>query len=402
MKGRNQSFVFMVFMVLTAALAFLAAGYAAYKGHANDADVEAVLSAYPALKDSATDSCATCHNSGAVADSTGRAGKRHENHCGYCHEVYVQKKRDVRETLNLYGAAYLAAGRGVAAVKKLAAADPDGDGIPSDAEFLKGTNAGDPASNPSASIAPHRVFTAAELRKMAPVMDTPVFLNTSHNRAGDFYNSYRGIAVHDMLRAAGISESAESVDFISLDGYEGSFAVDFLQKAWPQAAPVRGLQKSEANPCGWVNYNVPGLDPARALPDLRVLLAFEENGKKIEAARMNPETGKITGTGPLRLVVPQTRVSPPDVPQYADQACQAKAAPEHRFNASYDHNGGRSSFSIIAIRINPLPEGTRDFEWEKIRRQFVEEEKLVIFGNLKKDLGEKGSEDPRGRGKSID
>lgn len=380
MNRRNQPHIF---MLLAATVMFLAAGYAAYKGHANDADVDAVLSAYPVLKGSATDSCATCHKSGAVADPGSRGGKRHENHCGYCHEVYVQRKRDIGETLNLYGTAYLAAGRGVAAVKNLAPTDSDGDGSPNDAEFVKGTNPGDPASNPSASIAPHRVFTAAELRNMAPVVDTPVFLNTSHNRAGDFYNSYRGIVVYEMLRSAGISESAESVDFISLDGYEGSFAVDFLQRAWPQAAPVPGLEKSEANPCGWVNYNVPGLDPARALPDLRVLLAFEENGKKIDPARMDPKTGKIAGTGPLRLVVPQTRVSPPDLPQYADQDCQEKAAPEHRFNASYDHNGGRSSFSIVAIRVNPLPEGTRDFEWEKVRRQFVEEEKLVIFGNLK-------------------
>ena len=144
-----------------------------------------------------------------------------------------------------------------------------------------------------------------------------------------------------------------------------------------------GLGKTEANPCGWVNYNAPGLDAKKALPDLRIMLAFEENGKKIETARIDPETGKIKGTGPLRLVVPQYHISPPDLPQYAEKSCQDKAAPEHRFNADYDHNGGRSSFSIIAIRVNPLPKGTRDFEWEKVRDQFVAGEKLVIFGALK-------------------
>ena len=95
------------------------------------------------------------------------------------------------------------------------------------------------------------------------------------------------------------------------------------------------------------------------------------------------ETGKIKGTGPLRLVVPQYHMSPPDLPQYAEKSCQDKAAPEHRFNAAYDHNGGRSSFSIIAIRVNPLPKGTRDFEWEKVRDQFIAGEKLAIFGALK-------------------
>jgi hypothetical protein len=113
------------------------------------------------------------------------------------------------------------------------------------------------------------------------------------------------------------------------------------------------------------------------------MLAFEENGKKIEAAAMDAVTGKIRGTGPLRLVVPQFQISPPDLSEYADKSCQDKAAPEYRFNPSYDHNGGKSSFSIIAIRVNPLPKGTRDFEWEKVRNQFVAQEKLVIFGAIK-------------------
>ncbi len=78
-----------------------------------------------------------------------------------------------------------------------------------------------------------------------------------------------------------------------------------MKTSWPQAAPVLGLGKTEANPCGWVNYNAPGLDAKKALPNIRIMLAFEENGQKIETARMDSETGKIKGTGPLRLVVPQ-------------------------------------------------------------------------------------------------
>jgi hypothetical protein len=37
----------------------------------------------------------------------------------------------------------------------------------------------------------------------------------------------------------------------------------------------------------------------------------------------------------------------------------------------------------MAIRVKPLPKGTRDFEWEKVRGEFVAGEKLVIFGALK-------------------
>lgn len=369
-------------LFLATALALMATAYSAYKGHANDADVNAILSAYPALKNTAVDSCATCHKSGEVPDIEKRKGTRHENSCGYCHAIYVQKKRDIKETLNRYGTDYLAAGRGVEAVKTLVAGDSDGDGFSNNSEFVKGTNPGEPASNPSVPIAPFRVNTSSEIRKLSPIVSATVFLNTSHNKAGDFYNQYRGNGVYEMLQAAGISDKAESVDFISLDGFEGAFSIEELKTSWPQAEPVLGLGKTEANPCGWVNYNAPGLDAKKALPSIRIMLAFEENGQKIETARMDFETGKIKGTGPLRLVVPQYHVSPPDLPQYAEQFCQDKAAPEHRFNAVYDHNGGRSSFSIVAIRVNPLPKGTRDFEWEKVRDQFVSGEKLAIFGAL--------------------
>jgi hypothetical protein len=369
---------------LAAGLALMATAYSAYKGHANDRDVNAVISAYPDLKGSATDSCATCHKSGAVQDS----GKsHHENGCGYCHAVYVKGKRDIKETLNGYGTDYLAAGRGPEAVKALALRDSDKDGSSNEAEFKAGTNPGGAESNPSTPIAPLRIYTSAELKNLSPVVNATVFLNTSHNKAGDFYNQYRGNEIYAILKAAGLSDDATSVDFISFDGFEGGFTIEDLKKSWRQPPPVMGLGKKDIGACGWVNYNAPGLDAKVALPDLKTMLAFEENGKKIETARLDPETGKINGTGPLRLISPQYQISPPDLPEFADKACADNAAPEHRFNANYDHNGGRSSFAILAIRVNPLPKGTRDFEWEKVRDQFVAEGKLAIFGALKSQKG---------------
>ena len=55
----------------------------------------------------------------------------------------------------------------------------------------------------------------------------------------------------------------------------------------------------------------------------------------------------------------------------------------YRFHEGYDHNGGRSPFAIIAVRVNRLPAGTRDFEWEPVRDPFVSDEKIVFFGALK-------------------
>ena len=55
-------------VLFTAALMLIATAYSAYKGHANEKDVNAILSAYPMLKNTAVDSCATCHKSGKVRD----------------------------------------------------------------------------------------------------------------------------------------------------------------------------------------------------------------------------------------------------------------------------------------------------------------------------------------------
>jgi hypothetical protein len=367
-------------VLIISAAVFMTAAYSAYKGHADDSDINAVLAAYPQLKGTAADSCATCHAAGQVAGST--AAPRNENHCGYCHAVHVKNKVDVRKTLNRYGADYLAARRGIRAIKTIARKDSDGDGFLNEAELLKGTNPGDFRSNPSLLIAPSRIYSAMELRSLSPAISETVFLNTSHNKQGDSYNDYKGNRIYELLQAAGISDNAESVDFISLDGFENSFTLSELKKEWPQGAPVMGLDKKTIGQCGWVNYYAVGFDEKKPLPSAKIMLAFEENGKKIETGKIDPETGRIRGTGPLRLVVPQFQVSPPDLPKF-DASCRDKIAKEYQFNEDYDHNGGRSSFSIIAIRVNPLPKQTRDFEWQKIRDELAKDEKIVFFGALK-------------------
>jgi hypothetical protein len=41
-----------------------------------------------------------------------------------------------------------------------------------------------------------------------------------------------------LLQKIGISADADSVDFLSLDGFEGTFTMDELRREWPQGAPV--------------------------------------------------------------------------------------------------------------------------------------------------------------------
>jgi hypothetical protein len=369
--------------ILLPALLF-AGAFGAYRGHGDNSDVKALLSASPSLKGTAADSCATCHRSGQVADPAKPGSMRRENHCGYCHAIFVAGKGDIRTTLNPYGSAYLSAGRNPAAVNAIAGKDSDGDGFANDVEFARGTNPGDPASNPSAPVAPSRILTVAEIRKLSPVRTETIFVNTTKSRSGDSYNAYRGNSVYELLQQVGVSENADSVDFISVDGYEQTVTMQELRTSYAQGYPVMGLGKSDLGACGWVNYSVPGLNAKTKLSDADILLAFEENGTLLEKARVDRETGRVSGAGPLRLIVPQFMVSPPDLPQTADPSCSGKVAAENRFHEDYDHNGGKCEFAVIAVRVNPLPQGARDFGWESIREELLASEKVVVFGALRK------------------
>jgi hypothetical protein len=351
----------------------------AYKGHANDADVNAVLAAYPAAKGGANDACSTCHRSGDVPDPAGPSRLRSENHCDFCHVVFVARKQPITDTLNAYGQAYLAAGRNEAAVKGMGDRDADGDGFSNDAEFAKGTNPGDRASNPTAAVAPTHTLTMVAVRQL-PVVEQAVLINVTKSRAGDAYNDYRGIGLYDALMASGMSGHATAVDLISYDGYERTVTVDEMKRTWPQAAPAMGLGKAELGPCGWVSYNARGLKAGTPLPDARIMLATAENGTPLDKARLDPETGRIVGHGPFRLIVPQSPPSGPDQSLNTEPGCAEKVAPQWRFHESYDHNGGKSSHAIVAIRVKPLPPGTRDPDWTAVRDDLIAGEQILVFG----------------------
>jgi hypothetical protein len=368
-------------VALGLALLALAPLYAAYRGHANDRDVNAVLAVYPALKGTPSDSCAICHVRGEVKDAAGAV--RDENHCDYCHAIFVRDKRDPEETLGRYGRDYLAAGRNEAAIRALAAKDADGDGFSNEAELKAGTDPGEAGSNPSIPFAPSRKYAVSQIKGLAPVLDATILLNTTKSRSGDSYSDYRGVSLWEILKAVGIEAGASAVDLLSADGYEHTFTVDELKKSWPQAPPAMGLGRKELGSCGWVTYGSRRLEAGKPLPSVPVMLAFEENGEPLEKARLDPADGRLVGKGPLRVIVPQFKISPPDLPQFADAGCPARVAPEYRFHEDYEHNGGASAYAIVAVRVKPLPRGTRDIDWQSASLRALDEEQVIFFGAIK-------------------
>ncbi|MBP7570796.1 MAG: hypothetical protein KBA95_12115, partial [Acidobacteria bacterium] len=355
----------------------------AYKGHGNDRDVQALLEVHPGLRGTAADSCETCHRAGVAPGPPQAPVSRRVSHCDYCHAVTAFGKKQAGPTLNAYGLAYREAGRGAAAVKAVGARDADGDGTPNDEELRQGTNPGEVASRPGAPPAPRRAYTPAELRALSPVVSARIFLNSTKSRTGDTYLEYRGNRIDQVLDAVGLDPAAESLDLISIDGYETTISLEEARREWKQPAVVPGLDRAARGECGWVSYG-PGGPGAAALPAARILLAFEENGTAFEPARIDPASGRIVGKGPLRAIVPQYDPGVPDLPQTADPACAGQVAPEHRFSDAYDHNAGRAVSAVTAIRVNPLPPGTRDVDWRTLAG---DGERVVIFGALRDGAG---------------
>lgn len=352
----------------------------AYKGHGNDRDVQALLAVHPELRGQPADSCETCHRAGVAAGPPQAPEPRRVSHCDYCHAVTGFGKKEAGPTLNAYGVSYRAAGRGGEAIRAIAAADADADGAANDAELRQGTNPGDAASHPGAPVAPHRTIAAADLRVLSPVVSARIFLNSTKSRTGDTYFEYRGNRLDQVLDAVGLDAAAESVDLISIDGYETTISLEEVRREWKQAAVVPGLGRDVHGECGWVSYGPAGPGGTAPLAPARILLAFEENGTAFEPARIDPVSGRITGKGPLRAIVPQYDPSLPDLPQTADPACAALIGTEYRFNEGYDHNAGKGVSAVAAIRVNPLPPGTRDADWRSLPGAPA---RVVIFGALR-------------------
>lgn len=126
-----------------------------YRGHTNERDISAFVGAYPATVGTRLDDCQTCHRGGTFTDArSGRAVTK--NPCDYCHLTqhpvtgFMEPlPADMRATLNPYGLAYLARGRGVTALRALDGEDSDGDGTANGTEVAALRYPGDPSSRPA-------------------------------------------------------------------------------------------------------------------------------------------------------------------------------------------------------------------------------------------------------------
>ena len=365
-------------------LALTLSAVAAYRTH-KEQDSDLFFKTYPHTIGTRLDGCEVCHvRSVALPPGQESGNPVQVNACDTCHAL-TDYGRKSGNTLTTYGSDYLKHGRNAAALAAIEKLDSDGDGVSNVDEIAALTNPGDAQSVKGMKPAAHVIISYEELiKKGVAVKEHALFVNVTKSRDGDSYSDIRGFSLIDALEAAGLSKEATSVDVISLDGYVKTFSIDQLRRMYPQSAPVLGLDKETLGECGWVRYEAKNLKEGVPLPPAPIMLAFEENGRNYTTASIDGD-GRLNGSGPFRVTAPQM-VNPgvPDIGSTATQECVQKTPEKYRYNRDYEKNADYCVKAVVAIRVNPIPHGEIDIDWQQYAKKSIDEKSVVIFGALRR------------------
>lgn len=388
----KRSYVFVTICTLIAAVATTSVATAAYN-HAGEADAPNFLSAYPDKVGTKLDSCSLCHTGGSYTSG----GKTTIfGSCQWCHYKYgYDKSGDITATLNPFGKDYLAQGRNKAAFKAIESKDSDGDGFTNIAEINAVRFPGDAADDPNKIVAPFRIFTKAQLQAM-PQYSQFMLMNTT--KSGDYYAEYSGVPMQDLLIKSGITANATKITVYAPDGFSqghpledsisntGSSYAPFINGTYPSATYCYDIEADKALNAvsGWCDYSSPGNigrkngDPITNTNGLKFLLALKADGKDLVPGVLD-NTNKLTSRseGPFRTITPQKIIGPPD--QASTAANQNVKWP---YSANADHNAGFASKCATIIKVEPLPAGTTDINVLESGWNFIDQQKIVIYGAL--------------------
>lgn len=101
------------------------------------------------------------------------------------------------------------------------------------------------------------------------------------------------------------------------------------------------------------------------------------DGDPLTPGKINATTLKLDGEGPYRLVPPQKIAGSPD------RGCKETAVGDGwDCDNNKNHNAGSSARTVAVIRVDPLPDGTTDFNWYEGGWNLVDRAKLVIYGAI--------------------
>jgi len=368
---------------------FYTYSFAAYH-HQNENDSPNFLSAYPDLANSKLDHCALCHSGGETVNKKGETIEL--GSCQWCHESYgYDGSGNIVDTINQYGLDYFTNGRNAAAITAIESLDSDSDGFTNKEEIDAERYPGDSGDDPTLVEAPYRIYTRSELEAMASHTQ---FLLMNTSRSGDFYAEYTGVPMEDLLNDAGLLDSATGITVYAPDGWSNYHPLEeaddpeiyHVDGTYPPSLFYQSADSPESVG-GWCDYSSPscsGRSNGQAInvtDDLKMIIAYEREGAPLEKGVLNDEN-KLDGEGPFRVVVPQKNPGAPDQSSKSDN--QSVTWP---YNYDWDHNAGSCSKSTTIIRVEPLPPGTTDINVLEAGWDYIDEEKIIIYGAIREGSG---------------
>ncbi len=364
--------------------------YGAYH-HMDEQDSPKFQQAYPELIGTKLDDCALCHSGGEYEKNPGKFVT--VGSCQWCHMTYgYDGNGDISETMNPYGNDYLAAGRSVSAFFAIESPDSDNDTYSNKEELDAVSYPGNPDDDPSKVPAPRIVYTLSELEEL-PVHTQFLLMNTSRGGTdgNDYYTEYQGVTLETLLAEAGMLSQAESISVFAPDGWSQTFDLEsggenyYVSGEYPQATYYYDPEADAVNG-GWVDYSSPGCqgrEHGQAIINeegLECMLAYMRDGVYLDIGALDAQN-RLVGEGPYRVVPPQKKPGPPD--QLATSPDQDVIWPYDGDELETDHNAGNSPRTSTAIRIEPLPEGTTDFNWNEGGWTYADNSEIIIYGALR-------------------
>jgi hypothetical protein len=361
-----------------------------YQGHATDADINNFVRAYQNTVATRLDDCQTCHCGGIVMDDDQEDVQA--NPCDYCHyiihppEGWTGLPEGFDETLNPYGAAYDVAGRDYDAVISIANLDSDGDGYSNKDEIEDLRYPGHVGSYPGLEIC--RVITATLDEIKAMPVHTQFGLANAHKQQFDFYATYTGVKITDLLDAKGIDlTGATSIDILAPDGYARTFTISQIRDQFPKHRFFSGFGVDElGTDCAFVEYpqETHGYAYGDSITDEQWhILAYEREGVALAESYLEPASGRIVGEGPFRNVIPPAaqddELNQPD--RGKDWNTSGCTMPEWDYVFDKEHNAGSMVKATVIIRINPMPEGCEEFDIINGGWAMVDDGTILIYGH---------------------
>jgi hypothetical protein len=360
-------------------------GFAAYH-HMGEIDSGQFLELYPDKAGTKLDSCALCHSGG----STVSGGKTVTlGSCQWCHyETGYGASKKFDDTLNPYGVAYYTMGRSTSALKAIEDLDSDGDGYSNKVEIAALRFPGDKNDDPSKVPAPFKVFSREQLECLPQHTQ---FLLLNATKSTDIYAEYAGVAMDDLVKAAGMLPSATNIKVFAPDGFsqfhplnsDPSPSLYHVFGEYSQAAYYYNEQADiKLDPkTGWCDYSPLGSslkngDLINNEDGLKLMLAFFRDGEYLSTGVLNKDN-KLDGEGPFRVVPPQKKPGPPD--QRSTNSDPKLVWP---YDSNGDHNAGFSTRSTTIIKVEPLPDGTTDINTLEAGWEYVDEAKIVVYGAI--------------------